>query len=325
MINSQTDQKSWDNFVFQSNYGSFLQSWAWGEMQKELGISFWRLVEEEQGRISAVALVIKRELPIGRSWLYVSRGPISVGATFMAPGLQEKLISLAYEQKAIFVRIDPAYTEASAGKPVRWRKADHEVQPKRTIILDLNKSNEELLAAMHPKTRYNINLARKRGVTIRWAADEAAVDVFWQLAQAVMSRGDFRYHPLPYYQAMVKILGRAGLATVGIAEQAGVPLAAHIIITAGRVATYVHGASSSIQRQLMAPYLLHWQTIERARQAGARSYDLFGIGPQWPGITRFKEGFGGTKIEYLGAYDLVVDSGLYSMLNLARKIRTFMQ
>lgn len=329
------DNGAWDNFIFSSPHGSFLQSWAWGEMQRGLGVPFWRLIAEDENKISAVALVLKRELPLGRSWLYVPRGPTFAEASAGKPDvwqeLQKKLSSLAHEQKAIFIRIDPAFAEASAGKPAflgeLWRKADHEVQPQHTIILDLTKSDEELLAAMHPKTRYNISLAAKKGVTVRWSMQPDDIEKFLAISHDVMKRSDFRYHPSEYYRAMARVLVPDGLMVIELAEYQSQVLAAHLMMFGGETATYVHGASSSRQRQLMAPYLLQWEAMKLARQRGCRQYDLFGVAPTdavkhlWAGITRFKEGFGGSRVDYIGAYDLIIESGPYIMFNLARRVR----
>ena len=146
------DRRSWDQFVSSSPSGSFLQSWAWGKFQHALGVPFWRLVAEHDGRPQAVALVIQRAL-LGRCWLYIPRGPhfalpdgratrgkpVVPQTTWQA--LQDRLVDLARLQQAAFVTIDPSWID-EGGLVHRsfsedgWRKAQREVQPRHTLVLD---------------------------------------------------------------------------------------------------------------------------------------------------------------------------------------------
>lgn len=303
--------------------GNFLQSRQWQNMQARLGVKTWWLEEKD-----TTALVLKRSLPLGRSWLYLPRGPIGD----WGEELQKKIIEIAEEENAIFVRIDPAFAEASAGaaqlKSSSWRKSEREVQPRNTLILDLAKSAEELLADMHQKTRYNIRLAQKKGVQVRFSRDVADIEHFLRLSRDVSERTTFSYHPGEYYREIM----RAGLAELALAELHGEVLAAHILISFGDIVTYVHGASSSKQREVMAPHLLQWETIKRAKERGYKKYDFFGVAPEgadenhpWAGVTRFKLGFGGQRVDYIGAYDLVLNEGLYHVFNAARRLRSLVR
>lgn len=335
------DRTHWNQFVSSSPHGSFLQSYEWGEMQSRLGVRIWRL---ETG--AAVALVLRRELPLGKSWLYVPRGPIFAKASTGKPiweEIQKELYDLAEKEHAIFVRIDPAYAEASADaaqlKSSSWRKSEREVQPCNTLVLDLTKSENDLLAAMHHKTRYNIRLAQKKGVTVRFSSDVQDVEHFLKLSRDVSERGAFSFHPDNYYREIITILGQSQMAEVALAEFEGEVLAAHIIISFGDVVTYAHGASSSKSRELMAPHLLQWETIRRAKEKDFKKYDFFGIAPEgadkhpansagrhpWSGITRFKVGFGGTRENYVGAFDLVLQDASYHLFNAARRLRSFVR
>lgn len=330
---AESEQSAWDEFVLTAPQASFLQTWAWGEMQARLGVPNWRLVATEGERWQAVALVLRRELPLGRSWLYMPRGPVfperlPPDAAWQA--LMKALAALAQREAAFFIRCDPAVGTAWLARlrASEWQKADHEVQPRSTLIVDLGLSEAEILARMHAKTRYNIRLAQRKGVTIRFATDPDAVESFITLSRQVAERTQFRYHPEAYYRAMQAVLTASGQFAVGLAEYQGIVLAAHILIQAGTTVTYAHGASSSQWRELMAPHLLHWESLRWAQRRGATRYDFFGIAPAgatsnhpWAGITRFKEGFGGERADYVGAYDLVMDRTWYPMLRVARQIR----
>ncbi|MBI5071795.1 peptidoglycan bridge formation glycyltransferase FemA/FemB family protein [Candidatus Falkowbacteria bacterium] len=187
--------------------------------------------------------------------------------------------------------------------------------------MDLTKSEDELLAAMHEKTRYNIRLAEKKNLALK----TGTVDDFWKLMEETTKRDEFRAHPKKYYEKMFekladgeknKMRGELKIVYQGIA-----PLAAAIIGYFGDTVTYLHGASSYEYRNLMAPYLLHWEIIKEAKKLGYKFYDFWGIDEKkWPGVTRFKKGFGGFEINYPGTFDLPINKLWYKIYNLAKKI-----
>ena len=190
--------------------------------------------------------------------------------------------------------------------------------------MDLDKGEEELLKSMHQKTRYNIRLADKKGVKIKFNKSDKDLDSFWQLLQETTNRDKFSAHSKSYYQEMLS-LDNVYLA---LAEYEGEVLAANIIMPWGNTTTYLHGASSNKFRNVMAPYLLQWETIKKAKKEGFQYYDFWGIAPEgsskeksWAGITRFKRGFGGKEIKYLGTYDFIVNSFWYRLYELVRKFR----
>jgi peptidoglycan pentaglycine glycine transferase (the first glycine) len=323
-------RKQWNDFVDASPTGSFLQRWEWGEVQKALGFSMWRLAVMEGTTVRAVALVAKRALPLGRSWLYLPGGPV-LGEYPQAWGMiQDELKKLTHHESALFVRADPLWLdtkEAVARLGSRWEKAAREVQPRHTIVLDLTRSEEELLAAMHHKTRYNIRLAEKKGVTIHFSTQTTDLEAFLKLAGEVSGRSGFHYHPDAHYRALLNVLGEAGMLELAVALYNDTPVAVNMMVYAGSTATYVHGASGSTHRDVMAPYLLHWQAMQRAKARGSSRYDLFGVAPAdapashpWKGITRFKEGFGGQRESYVGAHDWVIDRWWYMAYNVAHSV-----
>jgi peptidoglycan pentaglycine glycine transferase (the first glycine) len=316
----------WNALVAKAPGGSFLQSWEWGEFQRELGIPYWRLTADD-----GVALVLRRNLAAGQGWLYIPRGPASAEAPAGKPVL-DQIQELAAKQKVLFLR-----TEPSAPPAGKWRKADHNVQPAHTVVLDVTKTEEELLAGMHQKTRYNINLARRHGVTARFSTAAEDIEAFLRLSREVSERGQFHFHPDAYYRAMHRALSPTGVFEIAVAEHAGVPLAAHLLISFAGTTTYVHGASSSAGRQHMAPHLLQWESIQRAKAQGAKHYDFFGIAPAdasapadkpdhpWAGITRFKLGFGGQRVDYPGAWDLILEPIGYWLYTVGRRARAWVR
>lgn len=323
-----TEASRWNAFVASSPERSFLQTWQWGALQEKMDIPHWHIVVEENGIIMAVALVLERSLKLKYSWLYIPRGPL------FAPGisseqkqaawevLEEKLRHLAEERDAFFVRVDPLLSTLNRST---WRKASREVQPQHTLLLDLSSSEEVLLARMHSKTRYNVNLAQRKGVEVRFSNTKEDIEEFITLSRDVTSRTGFSYHPDDYYSALMEVLGAEGMAELAIATVQGETVAAHLMVYSDGVATYAHGASKSDKREFMAPALLYWKTILRAKEKGMHQYDFFGVAPEgapedhsWTGITRMKLGFGGTRVSYCGAHDLVLNEGLYAGFSLMR-------
>ncbi|HSX25273.1 MAG TPA: peptidoglycan bridge formation glycyltransferase FemA/FemB family protein [Candidatus Andersenbacteria bacterium] len=329
----QSEATRWDAFIASTSYGSFLQTWAWGEMHRELGELYWRLIIEHNSKIVAVALVLRRGVKLGYSWLYIPRGPVFAnGLSQDDQGriwelLEEKCTSLAKETGAFFIRIDPLW-DVSTNEysiPSFWRKASREVQPMHTLILPLAPDTELLQAKLHSKTRYNIKVAQRKGVTISYSTDVRDVELFLRASREVSARTGFSYHPDEYYRVMIDTLGKEQIAELAIAKAEGEVLAVHIMIYANNIATYAHGASIPSKRSYMAPTLLYWDTILRAKEKGMEQYDFFGIAPQeadpshpWAGITRMKTGFGGHPVAYVGAYDFVLNEGLYAGFGLMR-------
>lgn len=323
---TEDDRKKWDELV----KDSFLQSWAWGEFQRELKVPFWRLVVEEDGAAKSVLLVVKREAPLKQSWLYVPRGNLLGKSN---DRLIERVLELAREQGALFVRVDPVLIAEKNMVDKHWRKAEKEVQPQHTMVLNLQQSEEEMLGNMHQKTRYNIRLAKRKGVTVRFSLAEADMEKFIELAKEAEKRGVFRYHRREYYMAMLKVLGRAGMLEMAVAELKGEVLAVNLLISFAGVTTYAHGASSQKMKECMAPHLLQWESIRRARQKGDKVYDFYGVAPpaalramggrphSWAGITRFKEGFGGKRVSYVGAYDYVLRPLFYAIFNVVKRMK----
>ena len=342
------DEAVWDAFV-QANGGSFLQSWSWSVFQEAAGrpVLRFRVAGGREGTEGTVAqfLLIVHRLPLGARYAYIPRGPV-IAAAGDAPGNFQAFLGAVHEtlrrESCLFARLEPPFLRSGdligAGAleeeglvPVRA------VQPADTVIIDLGRSEAELLAAMHPKTRYNIRLAEKHGVTVREAAYDgerpAAADLesFWRLLAATAERDKFHTHPRAYYEKMLDILSprRGGGLKVRLvfAEHEGRPVAATVMAAYGDTLTYLHGASDAAYRRLMAPNLLHWRLMTEAKRQGLAKYDLWGVAPNddpehpWAGITRFKTGFGGRRESYLGAWELPMDEFWYNLYRFAKRFR----
>ncbi len=309
-IIEHSDRASWNQFLFSqsSQTGIFLQSWDWGEFQKAVGRKVYRYQAGDKQ-----AQVIELALPFGKKYWYIPRG-----------SLIEGLEVEAKNHGALFVRVEPLQDLRSAFPVLRSTQS---IQPKQTLVLDLSKSTEEILQGMHEKTRYNIRLADRKGVKVKTGQFEE----FWKLLKKTSRRDQFFTHPQRYYKKMLEVLGKDGLMKVRLhvaylsADKAGLeakPLAAAMVGYFGDTATYLHGASAYEDRALMAPYALHWDIIKDAKKDGYLFYDFWGIdGERWPGVTRFKLGFGGQVVEYPGAFDLPFSKLWYTVYRLGRRLQ----
>jgi len=287
---------------------SFLQSKNWLDFQKSLGRKVWQIDSVN---------IIKHNLPLGKSYFYSPR----TEGDFLSKEFLTKLKKIADQENAIFFKIEPQkQINENLLKKSGFIKGK-DIQPRKTLILDITKTEEELLNQMHYKTRYNIRLAEKKGVEIRAKSQKSKVknfEEFWRLLQQTAKRGNFRTHPKEYYKKMLEIIPETELF---IAEYQNRVIAANIVIFYQKTAIYLHGASDYQYRNLMAPHLLQWKQVLEAKRRGCIEYDFWGIDEKkWPGVTRFKKGFGGKQVIYPGAYDLVFQPVWYRIYRIAKKI-----
>jgi lipid II:glycine glycyltransferase (peptidoglycan interpeptide bridge formation enzyme) len=330
------DQVAWDEIVTAAG-GHLLQSWAWGELKARFG---WRVQRVAIG--PACAQVLFRRLPLGLgSIAYVPRGPaVDFEDMAIVRSLLEAIEPLARRQGAICLKIEPDLVDnADLGQRLRtlgFRLSPQQVQPRRTVLVDLEGGPEEILARMKQKTRYNVRLAGRKGVTVR-AGDEEDLPAFYQLMAATSERDGFDIHSQAYYETAHRLFVPAGCGQLLLAEYEGQLLAGLVAFAFGDTAIYTYGASSDKHRNRMPTYALQWEAMQWARERGCRSYDLWGVPDEdeatleaeftrrhdglW-GVYRFKRGFGGRLVRTVGAWDLVYGplryrlySGIVNWLN----------
>jgi lipid II:glycine glycyltransferase (peptidoglycan interpeptide bridge formation enzyme) len=336
MLREITDKTEWKKLhqalIIPS--GHFLQSWEWGEFQISLGRKVFRFADK-----NFLAQIIELSLPLGKKYWFVPKGPISSShdpqSTIQEPASELK--NKAKEAGAVFLRLEPIGSGSSADEGELslsevWRglatkfgaKYSHDINPRATSIIDLSQTEEELLATMHPKTRYNIHISEKHGVAVgpRRPVNGALFDRVWELFTETAKRDGFRLHLRGYYEKQINM---PGIEVYG-AEYDGKLLAAAVVMFENGTATYLHGASSNALRNVMAPYALHWTIMKQAKERGFTHYDLWGISDDpksgWTGITRFKRGFGGVDVLAIGTLDLPMNRFWYSVYRLARRLRS---
>ncbi len=313
-----------NDFVGTQEHSELLQSWQWGEFQERSGAKVLRFGVEDGGKIIAAVTLVEKSLPLGMKYLYAPRGPVlntelRISNSELSNYVFSEIRKATKEERIVFLRIEPKETVQSSEFKIQ---NSIDIQVSKTIVLDLRKTEEELLKEMHQKTRYNIRLAEKKGVLIREAGVEE-FDRFWELMSATVNRDGFRLHEKEYYKKMLQSENIKLL--FGTFEDK--ILCAGIFSFFGDTATYLHGASSNENRELMAPHLLQWEMTRKAKADGYRYYDFFGIDEKkWPGVTRFKRGFGGQVLNYPGTFDVLFDEGrhkIYVFLRLIRRMLKF--
>lgn len=327
MILKQIDTKqAVEGWITDHPETSFLQSWEWGEFQRSVGYEPVRFVLEQDGKQTGFIQGFRRRIGFGLAFLSVPRVKHLSGDTLQA------LIAALKTRGFLFVRIEPEEDMPLVANAIYT----HTRQPAQTLLLHLKESEEVILGGMHTKTRYNIRLAQKRGVRIDTQKDAA---VFWQLNEETSARDRFKSHDRAYYQNMLD----CDLVFQFTAYLENTPIASIICAGFGHTYTYVHGASSDAQRNVMAPFLLQWEAIRYAKARGYVQYDFGGIAPlideqhedaqchngrcwpaahPWSGITRFKVGFGGVYKQYPQAVEVPVRPWLYRLFTFIKQLRS---
>jgi len=269
--------------------------------------------------------VMRMFLPFGLHYAYAPR--VSVTEKEL-----DALVRHARKERAVFFRFEPIGRQEAVGRGLRKVRDN---QPSTTRIIDLTLSEDELLAEMKQKTRYNIRLAARRGVTVAEAEGIWGARKFLTLLEKTKERQAFTVHTPSYYETLLDLLAPAGErpnpkkceARLLVARFRGKVRAANIVISCGDTVTYLHGASSEKDKEVMAPHLLQWMTMRWAKKEGFRFYDLWGVAPpetpEHPlaGVTRFKEGFGGGLLTYPGTFEITLRPFWYVLILLHRAFR----
>lgn len=310
-----------------------LQSWEWGDFRQATGTSVERIGFFDQGKLKNGLQVTFHRLPIlGKTAGYLPKA-------FMPDEDQiEALRQLGKAHQALFIKLEPNISQ-KVGVPSAHRQivkflAESNAIPgrplftKHTFILDLTKSDEELFANLSNKTRYNINLAIKKGVVIYENTSQEGMETYLQILAETTKRQGFYAHSPDYFRKMWEVLGKSGLLKIFQAVYEGKVLASWIMFLFNGVIYYPYGASSREHREVMASNLLMWEMIRFGKKTGCTKFDLWGsLGENpdpndpWYGFHRFKKGYGGELHEFIGTFDLITDFALYKPFRFVEDLR----
>lgn len=311
---------AWNQFLSTYPNTHLLQTGEWGELKSAFGWSPVRVVNGEEG-----VQILFRKLPLGLTVGYIPKVVLSNQQSFFSLELWHEIDLICKKNRAIFLKLEPDLWVDQ--KPETWNlklePSPHNIQPPRTILVDIKGSEEEILARMKQKTRYNIRLAQKKGVTVRPWDD---MESFHKMMLITGGRDGFGVHSREYYQRAYELLHPKQMGELLLAEYEGKQLAALFVARNGNRAYYLYGASTEEERNRMPTYLLQWEAMKWAKACNCEDYDLWGVPDEeqdtleadfekrheglW-GIYRFKRGFGGELKRAVQAMDRVYNPVLY--------------
>jgi peptidoglycan pentaglycine glycine transferase (the first glycine) len=345
----------WDSIIARLPNPHLLQTWEWSQVKAEYGWGpmpyVWSGKPSEGSKPSegfnpmAAAMILKRRIPIRGfgahlNILYIPKGPLM---DWSDEPLQKRVLddlqSFAKRQGAIFLKMDPdvvlgrgvpgkdGASEDERGQAVMselkrrgWLFSSDQIQFRNTVMLNLSPSEDEMLARMKQKTRYNVRLAGKKGVTVRVGNDKD-LNMLYRMYAETSVRDSFVIRDEGYYQTVWQAFMKSESPTCEplIAEVESEPVAAIFVFYFAKRAYYLYGMSREVHREKMPNYLLQWEAMRKAKAAGCVVYDLWGAPDEFNeddsmwGVFRFKEGLGGGVVRTLGAWDFTPRPFWYKM------------
>lgn len=331
------------------------QTGFWGATKNRLGLRAKAFDFCAQG-VEGDILVLEREIAGGIGAAYVPHGPEAVPDEGGQGALLESLsigVAPRLDPGTVFLRWDLPWPcpycadrpdEASLPEPrVRemrmnfgtetWklRVAATDVLPPTTVVLDLTPPLDDLLVRMKSKTRYNIRLARRKGVRA-FRAPASMIPCFHELVRQTAIRDQFLVPSIAHLNALFDSTAeeRVGVdASLLLASFGDEVLAGALVLYSGRTAIYLYGASSDAKRNLMAPYAVQWEILREAKARGCEIYDMFGASlpaeqdHPLQGVTRFKRGFGARFLRRHGTWDFPFDEERYGQCRMREMIARY--
>ena len=300
-----------------------MQSWEWGVAREKMGVGVVRVGEFDGEVIISSFQMTVHSVPYSPFYIgYLPRSSMPSSQTI------KFLEDYGKNHNLIYIKIEPNLRNSNFKIQIsNLINSPTPLFPAWTQVIDLTKSETELLAKMKPKTRYNIKLAQKKGVTVREMTTEEGFEIFIKLYFETCKRQHYAGHNYNYHKTLFTELKNT-ISHVLVAYYNDTPIAAYHLFKFNDVLYYPYGGSSDQYREVMGANLLMWEAMKFGKANGCKSFDLWGsLSPAydsnniWSGFPRFKEGFGTRFVEMVGSYDLVVNNLLYKPLILVQKIR----
>lgn len=320
-IKEITNEQEWEGFLATRPESSFLQSWYWGEFQKNIGHKISRVGLYSRNVLIGVMLAITENAKRGK-YITVPGGPIIDWSDKAVVDICLKDISQqAKNQDCSFVRIRPQIEQTdeviSYFSSLGFITAPMHLGAEQTHQLDITLSEETLFAQMRKSTRYEIKKAEKTNITISSSRNPADIRTFYDLQLETARRQNFVPFSYDFLHEQFKIFARQNKAILYSAYQGEMLLAQAFIIFYGNEAVYHYGGSTLAGRKYPGAYAIQWEAIKEAKRRGCTRYNFWGVADdpthRYYSLSIFKRGFGGYDFTYLHAQDLVVNSWLYSI------------
>ena len=320
---------NWEKVIEKYPEANFLQSPEYGKMNEILG---FKVITEDFGG-KGRALMIVRDAKRGR-YLEIPCGPLTnwqdktvIEETF------KRIVEIAKREKCVFVRVRPQLVNNQENLQILaglgLKKAPMHLAAEHTVMIDLTKSEDELLANMRRQTRYEVRRATKQGIKKNKNNDEAIFKEFRKVQAETAKRQGFIPPNLKTLIAEKEAFGE-NIAIYVARTTDGEPIAYGMIIKNGKEGDYYEAASTPLNRKMPGAYALLWQVMKSLKSEGYERFNLWGIAPagqpnhRYAGVTTFKTGFGGEVVEYVPAHDLVINKIGYMkdlIVETARKKR----
>ena len=315
----------WNAFLAKHPNTHILQSGEWGELKSAFGWDAVRIVESGIG-----AQILFRRLPLGYTFAYIPKGPVTADPAAAAGGKFWAEVDLVCRKnRAVFLKLEQDGWEGDGSTilppPASFVPSPQHVQPRSTLVIDLQGSEDEIFNRMKPKTRYNIRLAGRKEVLVHPSDD---IENFHKVMAVTSQRQAFHVHSLGYYRRAYELFHARGLCELLVADFQGQTLAALMVFGHGKSAYYLYGASSDVERNRKPTYPLQWEAVRWAHTRGFSEYDMWGIPDDaredmddedleredglW-GVYRFKRGFGGSIKRAFRTLDRVYNPLLYKL------------
>jgi len=315
-VREVTNKKEWEGFLLSRKPGTFLQSWNWGEVNISQGFKVIRLAVYEGLKIIACAQMIFQPAKRGRHYL-IPGGPVAdYSKTDALKILLDDIKTKAKEDGAWFVRVRP--DEKSTDillkefKDFGFVRSPMHVHGENTIVLDITNDLDDILKNMRKTTRYLIRKSENSGLSLEIFKDSKQIDILTSLQEDTVKRHKFIGFSEKLFKLQMDIFGNEGQALFFVCKMKNIPLAAAIIMLYGEKAFYHHSGSSNEGQKTNSSYFMQWEIIKEVKRLGYKYYDFWGIAPtdnpnhRFAGVTTFKKGFGGERLDWLHAQDLII-------------------
>jgi lipid II:glycine glycyltransferase (peptidoglycan interpeptide bridge formation enzyme) len=322
---------AWDHFLESSRPDiGFKQSSWWTEFLSEQGWESFGAVSKDADVICGGANVLIRSFARDRCYYYIAHGPV-------LPGKQEdaeEVFAALLEHIAEVRRADPRVV-SHLRLEANWverpsfiegcKEVSGWVDPRLTLRVDLSEPATAILEQMKPKGRYNIRVAQRKGVSIVEDVSPQGVADFLGIYNKTLRRHRVHRHTSDYFRSLAERLAVQNRGTILFAEYQGERIATALFIYFGDTATYNYGGSLTVHRNVMAPYLLHFEAMLRAKARGHRWYDFYGVAPvdqpddPWADFSAFKRKFGGQERKLVPALDFIYDQDAYQEYRRRRR------
>lgn len=321
--------KESEKAVYNKLAGHIIQSWEWGEFRKKAGLDLVRLGHFDGSRMVKAYQLTFHVVPFLKQTVgYFPKGPMVDAAMIKALG------DVGQERNVAFIKIEPNVIQDRRSTIDERLTQLGLVESKKSLftkynfLIDLTKSEKQLLVAMHPKTRYNIGVAQKKDVTVYDSTADSDFEIYLKLYFETTKRQRYFGHTPAYHRLVWETLMPVKMARILIGKYQEKPLVAWMLLNFGDTLYYPYGGSSTEFKEVMASNLVAWEAIRLGKKMGLKLFDMWGaLAPDakesdpWYGFHRFKAGYGPSHVEYVGTYDLVLKPQIYNILNAADRLR----